>query len=149
MLKMFVAAPATDKGAISYLFDNLDLIVDNKDKILSCDDYRNVKIPGIFVGGLYVGMYELSLGDILNLWDKTVWRDKTKYYYSIIGSPLSGSNDSAWYDQETKSFEHGSYFNGKIGFLGLAAPALEYMKTAPKKPKSQLSIFDLVKQLKR
>ena len=148
MLKFYVAAPAADKGAISCLFENLDLIIGNKAKILSHNKYKNIKIPGIFVGGLYVGMYNMLLGDILNIWDKTKWHDGTKYYYNIIGTPLSGMNNCSWYDTETKSFEHGSYFNGKSHFLGLAAPALKYMTKHQKvKKQSDLTIFDLIKQL--
>ncbi len=145
MLKFFVEAPTTDKGAISCLFDNLNLILANREKILSHDEYKNIRITGLYVGGLYVGMHNLSLGDILILWDNTVWHADTKYYYNIIGSPLSGTNQTHWYDTETKQYGVGSYSQS---FFGLAEPALKYLKTTqPNKNISDLSIFDLVKQL--
>ena len=59
MIKITAVTPAADLGAISHLFNNLDLIIANKDKILSNESYRNINISGIFVGGLYVGMYEI------------------------------------------------------------------------------------------
>lgn len=154
MLKTIVAAPATDNGAISCLFDNLDLIVANKRKILSHKKYRNIQIPGLYVGGLYVGMHKLSVGDILRLWDKTEWKTGTRYYYNIIGTPLSGMNEAHWYNTETKKFESGTYFNGKLHFLGLAQPALDYLNQSKitsnnNADNSALSIFDLVKQLQR
>ena len=146
MLKMHVASPAIDKGAISHLFENLDLIVRNKQTIMNRDEYRYIAIPGIFAGGLYVGMRIMSLGDILDLWETTVWRDGSRYYLNIIGSPLSGSNHSWWYDTETKQFGSGAYST----FMGLVKPALEYIKAHPKECEpSELTIFDLVKQLQQ
>lgn len=153
MSQTYVVAPTTDKGAISHLFDNLDLIITNKNKILFYSKYRNIKIPGLYVSGLYIGTHELSLGDILRLWDKTEWHTGAKYYFNIIGTPLSGMNTANLYNSETKQFESGTYFNGKLHFLGLAKPALEYLTNRTNilcthtKQKSQLSIFDLVKQL--
>ena len=117
MLKFTVSAPHIDNGAITCLFNNLDLILANHAKILSCKKYRNIKISGLFVGGLYVGMYELSLGDILTLWQTTGWKNDSKYYYNIIGTPLSGMNNTHWYNAITKQFESGSYFNGKSHFI--------------------------------
>ena len=124
--------------------------MNNKQKILFHKEYKNIKIPGVFVGGLYVGMYEMSIGDLLILWDKTEWHTGTCYYYNIIGTPLSGMNNACWYDIKTKRFETGSYFNGKYGFSGLAKPALDYLKAhKTKENNSKLLIFDLVKQLQR
>ena len=151
MKKNIVVAPTTDKGAISHLFNNLDFIISHKNEILSSQEYSNIKIPGIYVGGLYVGMHNLSLGDILNLWDKTEWHTKNRYYYSIIGTPLSGMNTAHWYDIETKKFNSGTYFNGKLHFLGLAKPALNYLQNKENnftntRSQKELSIFDLVKE---
>ena len=84
----------------------------------------------------------MSLGDILKLWDKTEWYTEPRYYYSIIGTPLSGMNESRWYDSKKKKFESGTYFNGKYHFLGLAKPALDHLKLHHKNTVSKLSIFD-------
>ena len=148
MLKLYVEAPTTDKSAMSCLFDNLNLILANREKVLSHEKYKNIKITGLYVGGLYVGMHILSLGDILTLWDSTVWHADTKYYYNIIGSPLSGTNQTHWYDTETKQFEVGPRTNEQGAFWSLVEPALKHLKTVEANRKiSDLSIFDLVKQL--
>ena len=150
MIKTTAVAPAADNGAISHLFNNLDLIIDNQDVILSNESYRNINIPGIFVGGLYVGMYKMSLGDILHLWAGTQWHENFRYYYNIIGTPLSGMNTAYWYDAASKQIQYGTYYDGRSYFMGLAKPALSYMaKRAASNSKSNLSIFDLVKQLQR
>ena len=149
MTQLHIVAPTTDERAISHLFKNLDLILSNKRYILSHSKYRNIRVPGLFVGGLYIGIHEMSLGDILKLWDKTEWYTEPRYYYSIIGTPLSGMNESRWYDFEKKKFESGTYFNGKEHFLGLAKPALDYLKLHHKYTKSELSIFDLVELLQQ
>ena len=150
VLKMHVSSPDMDKGAISHLFENLDLIVANKQTIISHSDYRNIKIPGIFVGGLYVGMHKLALGDLLDLWETTEWHSGNKYYFNIVGSPLSGSNYSWWFDTETKELHGGEYSNGRVGFSGLASPAIKYLQAHTlDSGQSELTIFDLVKQLKQ
>lgn len=162
MLQINTVAPAVDKSAISHLFNNLDLILDNKSKILFHKKYRRIKISGINISGLYLGTYDLFLGDLLKLWEKTEWKTASRYYYSIIGTPLSDMNTSYWYNTDTKTFEQGTYFNGKEHFSGLARPALQYLqsgktfvnpnkmisvwKTKNKTP-SNLTIFDLIKKL--
>ena len=115
MAHTYVAAPAVDKKSISYLFENLDFILNNKQKILFHKEYKNIKIPGVFVGGLYVGMYEMSIGDLLILWDKTEWHTGTCYYYNIIGTPLSGMNNACWYD--IKKGEHVHTHNTKTNLF--------------------------------
>ena len=150
MLKIVVAAPATDMGAISYLFENLDLVLKNKDKILSCEQYNNIQISGFFVGGLYVGMHKISIGNLLNLWDNTIWHTEEKYYFNIIGTPLSGQNTAYWYNTKNNKIESGMYNGKQLDFLELARPALTYLNQHSQKiQESNLSIYDLVKQLQR
>lgn len=150
-LKHIVTAPRADFESITQLFSNLNLILINQDKILSNEKFSHIYIPGMFVGGLYVGMHQLSLGDILKLWEKTEWKTESKYYFSIIGSPLSGKNTARWYNSDTKRFETGMFYNGKFGFMGLASPAFKCLQLnetqRTNKMVSQLSIFDLINQL--
>lgn len=149
MLRISVAAPNVDEGTISRLFDNLDLIIANRGKILSDPKYSEIKVPGLYVAGLYLGVYEISIGDILNLWDTTQWHTDSRYYYSIIGSPLSGMNTSYWYDSETKTLQSGPYcVDGRQRFLSMAAPAVNYLKQRNKNTKqSELSVSDLLEYL--
>ena len=149
-LKHVVAAPATDKTAISCLFENLNLINANKDKICDTPEFRNIQIPGIYVGGLYVGIYKIRLGDIIKLWNKTEWYDGSRYYYNIIGTPLSGMNTAHWYNAKTKTFESGTYYDGKLHFMGLARPAFRQIQSNQfNETISELSVFDLVQQLQK
>ena len=148
MLRFTVSAPHTDQGAITCLFNNIDLIIANRDKILSRNEYKHIKIPGLYVGGLYVGMYDLLLGDILILWHTTKWRTNHKYFYNIIGTPLSGMNTAHWYNAETHKIESGAYSDAHRHFLGLAEPALNYLKTINlNRNVSNMSIFDLISHL--
>ncbi len=150
-LKHVVVAPTTDKGAISCLFENLNLINTNRDKIWGTPEFSNIQIPGLYVGGLYVGMYKIRLGDILKLWSDTQWHDGNRYYYNIIGTPLSGMNTTHWYNADTKTFESGRYNNGRLQFMGLARPAFDQIRNSklnnPNAAISKLTIFDLVRQL--
>ena len=148
ILKQSITAPVADKESITCLFNNLDLILSHRDEILSNENLRNIYIPGMFVAGLYVGGHKLCLGDMLNLWDKTEWCSGGRFYYSIIGTPLSGMNTAHWYNTENKQFESGTYNNGNLSFLGLALPAFQYMKQQKlngNRQNSSWSIFDLIK----
>ena len=148
MIRMYVAAPAIDNGAINCLFENLNLITANRQKITGRPEFRDIKISGLYVAGLYVGRHDLSIGDILCLWNTPQWHARNRLYYNIIGSPLSGTNNAHWYNADTHIVESGAYFDGKLGFLGLAAPALNYLKNRKySETKSDLSVFDLVKML--
>ena len=150
MIYTYVEAPAIDFGAINHLFENLDLILANRRKIMFHRKYRNIAIEGLFAGGLYMGMYELTLGVMLQLWANTEWHTGTRYYYNIIGSPLSGRNTASWYDAETRKIESGTYVNKQgLHFWGLGKPVNEYVRKHPCYYKSNLTIFDLVKQLQR
>jgi hypothetical protein len=95
-------------------------------------------------------MYNLALGDILSLWNNTKWQTENRYYYNIIGSPLSGKNTAHWYNTETKNIESGAYLGNTLQFMVLARPALSLLnKNKEKRIKSKLSIYDLTKQLQR
>ena len=149
VLKTVVVAPTNDNGAVSYLFENLDLIKSNKEKIWATPEFNAIQIPGVYVGGLYVGVYQIRLGDLIKLWDETEWHNDNKYYYNIIGTPLSGMNTANWYDEKNNTFEAGTYSNGKLRFMGLARPAFKQVKKNQlKEPASTLSVFDLVQQLR-
>ena len=128
MLKVTVTPPATDSGAIQCLFNNLDFLLSHQSEILSVPEYCNILIKGCFVAGLYVGGHHLYLGDLLNLWKTTAWHTGDRYYFSIIGSPLSGSNQAHYWDHVQKKICVAPYSNGKQGFSGLWVPASQQIK---------------------
>ena len=124
MLTFNIEAPSTDKGAFECLFNNLDLIRSNKKFIMSRKKYRNIKIDGIYVAGLYVGGHKISLGVLLDLWDKTTWHTGNRFYFNVIGSPLSGMNHCGWYNIDTKEFEYGKNIQS---WHYLARPAFKFV----------------------
>ena len=104
----------------------------------------------MYFAGLHVRMHQFCIGEMIKLWDETEWHTDSKYYYCIVGSPLSGNNVSFWFDSNTRAFDSGLYHNGKWGFLGLVQPAAKCLHKYPfHGPESKLSVFDLVKQLQK
>lgn len=107
MINITLETPSLDKNSLSCLFENIDLIRNNQSFINTRKKYRNIKIKGIFSAGLYVGGMEIPLGVLLDLWNNTNWHTDNKFYFNIVGSPLSGMNNCAWYNYDTKQIEFG------------------------------------------
>ena len=158
MLKVTVTPPTTDNGAIQCLFNNLDFFLSHQSEILSVPEYCNILVKGCFVAGLYVGGHHLYLGDLLNLWETTAWHTGDRYYYSIIGSPLSGRNQAHYWDNAQKKICVAPYSNGKQGFVGLWIPASKHIErtllvtntgTNIRPSVSKLDIYTLLSQLKQ
>ena len=139
---------------IDALFANIDLLLDNADKILGNEKYRNIHVKGIAIDGIYMGHVTLFLGDLIALWQNNQWRDGQKFYYHLGGSPLSGMSYCTYYQ------------NGKSGcdrnrpsFMTLLKPADMVIKNLqeppsgvtlpfPNRKSSDLNIYDLIEQLK-
>lgn len=124
MITCNLEAPRLDENSLSCLFENIDLIRNNQSFINTRKKYRNIQIKGIFAAGLWVGGKDIPLGVLLDLWKKTNWHTDNKFYFNIIGSPLSGINDCMWYDYDTKQIE-----SGKVkSWHSLAPMAFEYVR---------------------
>lgn len=109
MIKFTIETPSLDKDAFECLFNNLELIRSNKKFILSKKKYRDIRINGIFAAGIYFyGGGDIPLGILLDLWDNTNWHTDNKFYFNIVGSPLSGMNHCGWFDTDTKRLMSGS-----------------------------------------
>lgn len=145
MLKVTVRPPTTDTGAIQCLFDNLEFLIARRSDILSVPEYYNVLIPGCYVAGLYIGTQQLCLGDLLSLWQDVPWHSGTRYYFSIIGSPLSGSNQARYWDAATQTINNTYYQEASRGFAGLWVPANKHIQenTAPKGLRTRPSGIDI------
>ena len=89
-LTFFVKQPKFNNQGLDALFENLSLILQNRDLILSTPEYRNIYISGMGVYPLYTSPLKLFLGDLLVLWEKTDWKQGDEYIYYVTGSPLSG-----------------------------------------------------------
>ena len=154
----YVSAPDTKDNELKALFENIQLIEKNKYLIIRTPEYYNISITGFGVFPLYVPSVKLHLGDMLILWEHTAWKQDDVYFYSMTGSPLSGSNSCrVW--SEKKGFHHAE----SKTFRALLAPAYSVITTgypnvdekAPmavtvqKKEPSQMTIAELVEILKK
>ena len=81
-------------------FNNFDLVQQHKQLIFDTPQYYNVRIAGCGAFPLYIQSIRLSIVELLKLWDETEWKQGSKYFYCITGSPLSGSNSSKYWSHE-------------------------------------------------
>ena len=75
---------------IARLFNNIDLIIRHKQQIMARAEYKNIRVKGTGIDGLFIGHLPLFLGDLVTLWEASPWRTQNKFYYHLGGSPLSG-----------------------------------------------------------
>lgn len=106
---LFYNPPETAVEPLNYFFSGLDEFMALKAEIFRCEELYQTKIPGCAAGGLYVGCYPLSVGDLLYLYETDKWRMKNKngelcYFYRVTGSPLSGMNTCQIWNQDQKKF---------------------------------------------
>lgn len=155
-IKITVKPPKEDKKALEALFNNLSLIIQNKNLILTTPEYYNIRISGVGVYPLYVQTLDLFIGDLLQLWEQTDWKQGDEYFYYITGSPLSGSNSCRiWHKDKGFSSKHNP------SMMALLSPAFLLVQTGspertnnvvpvdlPKRAPSKLSIYDLINRLK-
>ena len=163
-IQSVITEPAKDKDFVGAVFANLDLLLKNKNVIYSHQEFYNIQIPGFFVGGIFIGQRNLLLGDLMVLWENTGWQSDGKYYYSIVGSPLSGRNSAKWYNSKTKQFEGGPLEPiARRGWGELGFPAFNYKQHgsftvkdkrivcsgwSPNPVASKLTVLDLLNILK-
>ena len=139
---------------IALLFDNIDLIMRHKQQIMARAEYKNIRVTGTGIDGLFMGHLPLFLGDLLTLWEASPWRTQNKFYYHLGGSPLSGISFCTYWmkgkidcDRNTPSF---------CTLLRPACQTIEGGKITPairlpsqKRKESALKIKDLLRQLER
>lgn len=104
MKKITVTARQPDIETISVLFNNIEIIMQNKQAILNNPDFYNICINGISIGSAYTGEISLPLGVLVQLWESEPWHKNGHYTYHIGGSPLSGLCFEKCWDVKTKSF---------------------------------------------
>ena len=107
-----VAQPRDDK-TIDLLFKNLDLIIKNKDVIFTNPSFYSIKISGVCIEGLYVGRFQIRLGDLIKLWDESeCWKSDENYYFHAGGSPLSGVCLKSFWDKKADKMVISNRSNG-------------------------------------
>ncbi len=138
-------------------FKNFDLIQQHKQLILDTPEYYNIRISGCGVFALYMPSIRLSIGELLKLWNDTVWKQDDKYFYCITGSPLSGGNSSKYWSPKTgfKSMETHTFstqIRNALWLLQTGSTEIQSRCTAidiPNRDISKLTINDLIDGLKK
>ena len=156
-LKFFVQPQKADDSVLQALFDNLSLLQQHQDLILANPKYYCIPIQGSGVFPLYIPTFTLCLGELLLLWQQTEWKQGDTYFYCITGSPLSGSNSSKYWSskqgfssQSTKTF--GNQLRAAMSVRRTGSPICEsglIPVVTPKFQASDMSIFELIEQLKQ
>lgn len=108
-IRIFYNPPETAAEPLAYFFSRLDEFMTLKAQIFCHKELYRTKIPGCAAGGLYLGCYPLSIGDLLYLYDTGKWRITAEngdlyYLYRITGSPLSGINTCQVWNENQKKF---------------------------------------------
>ena len=95
----FYSAPKEplENEEIHTLFDNIDLILKNADVII--EKFKNVRVKGTGIDGIYIGHKDLFLSDLICLWNNGTWRNGEKFYYHLGGSPFSGTSFCAYWEK--------------------------------------------------
>ena len=148
--------PNEDKTALKALFSNIRLIEQNKNLIYEIDDYYNIGISGFGVCLAYLETVPLFLGDLLKLWEHSVWRQDDNYCYFAMGSPSSNSNICHIWNKKYGFIQKSTKDIGELVFpafslinSGLISNKICVQKTtSTAKTNSHLSIFNLINELK-
>lgn len=108
-----VVAQSRDDETINLLFKNIDLIIQNEEVVFNSPGFYSIKISGVCVEGLYVGRFQIRLGDMIKLWKQShFWKDGGRYYFHAGGSPLSGVCFKSYWDSNTKKIVLSERTNG-------------------------------------
>ena len=158
MTIQFFAKPDTPNNeAIQAFFDNFDLIQQHKEEIYANPEYYNIFIQGCGAFPLYTPPIKLSIGELLKLWDETEWKQDDKYFYTIVGSPLSGGNSSKYWSLKKgfKSMGTGVFTKQMRSALWLLQTGSTEVKSrctpieVPKCEPSKLTVNDLIDILQK
>ena len=104
-LKIMVRPPKPNEEELKALFENLDLLIQHKDKIFQTPDLYSVRVCGAGIFPLYISPIRLSVGELLRLWTAGEWKDGDSYFFFVTGSPLSGRNSCRVWSKK-KGFRH-------------------------------------------
>ena len=156
--RCYIQAPTPDKQVLQALFDNLDLLLQHQDLILSDPKYYNIHIQGSGVFASFIQGFSLCLGELLLLWQHTPWKQEDSYFYCITGSILSGINTSRYWSKEqglankyTPTF--GKQISSAVFVRHTGNPIYDEHKPTPvyvpKLQASDMTIFELIEELKQ
>lgn len=148
--------PNEDKAALKALFSNIRLIEQNKNLIYEIDDYYNIGIPGVGVCLAHMETVPLFLGNLLRLWEHSVWKQDDNYCYFVAGSPSSNNNICRIWSRKDGFIQNSIKDIGELAFPAfslinngtISNKICVQKSTATTKTNSHLSIFNLINKLK-
>lgn len=148
--------PKEDIKALDTLFSNIGLIEQNKSLIYETADYYNICIFGVGVCLAHMKIVPLFLGDLLQLWKHSAWKQDDNYCYFTMGSPSSNSNICRIWSRKDGFIQKSIKDIGELVFpafslvnSGLISNKICVQKTtSTAKTNSHLSIFNLINELK-
>lgn len=156
-IRFFAKPDEASTQDLEIFFKNFNLIQQHKQLILDTQEYYNIRITGCGVFALYMSSIRLSIGELLKLWNDTVWKQDDKYFYCITGSPLSGGNSSKYWSpnigfksMETHTFS--TQIRNALWLLQTGSTEIQSNCTAidiPNREISKLTINDLIDGLKK
>ena len=156
-IQFFAKPDEANTQDLETFFNNFELIQQHKEEIYANPEYCNIYIQGCGAFPLYVQSIRLSIGELLKLWDETEWKQDDKYFYTIVGSPLSGGNSSKYWssDKGFGSMETKTFTNQIRTALWLLQTGSTEIKSrctpieVPKREPSKLTVNDLIMKLKK
>lgn len=148
--------PKEDIKALDTLFSNIDLIEQNKSLIYETADYYNICIFGVGVCLAHMEKVPLFLGDLLQLWEHSVWKQDDNYCYFVMGSPRSNNNICHIWNRKYGFIQKSIKNLGELAFPAfslinngtISTKICVQKSTAATKTNSHLSIFNLINELK-
>lgn len=148
--------PEENIKALDTLFSNISLIEQNRNIIYETDKYYNICISGVGVCLAHMKIVPLFLGDLLQLWKHSAWKQDDNYCYFAMGSPSSNSNICHIWNKKYGFIQKSTKDIGELVFpafslinSGLISNKICVQKTtSTAKTNSHLSIFNLINELK-
>lgn len=145
-----------DIKALDALFSNINLIEQNRNIIYETDVYYNICIPGVGVCLAHMETVPLFLGDLLRLWEHSVWKQDDNYCYFVTGSPSSNNNICRIWSRKDGFIQNSIKDIGELAFPAfslinngtISNKICVQKSTATTKTNSHLSIFNLINKLK-
>lgn len=153
-IKFFARAEDPADHDLKEFFNHLDLILRHQDFILATPELSRIHLKGCGAFPLYVSSISLTVGELLQLWEQTAWRQEDKYFFSITGSPLSGGNSSRYWSRK-KGLAHcrtavfSAQFLAALSLRQTGSPVFGLVTPVdvPPQPFSELTIGDLLAAL--
>lgn len=111
--------------------DNLDLILENANRIISTPKYFHIRHRWSYFGDTTMGSKNIQLGVLVLLWKEKKWISACKecnnetYMYRVGGVSLSGGHQ---YHAACPNCRKTFYYTGDSGLMALIKPVWIFMR---------------------